>query len=68
MSKMGLDRAGRQVGRQVGNVLVLKESGEGGMRKLRCPMTQQVATPARRADGKKVYRTKNGVEYTTRRF
>lgn len=64
MAKQSLNR----VGRKVGNVVVVRESGEGGMRKMRCPLTQQLAVPTRRADGTKVFRTKNGSEFTSRKF
>jgi hypothetical protein len=55
-------------GRKVGDVVVLKEGAPGGMRKVRCPISQQLATPAVRADGTRVYRTPSGVEYRTKRF
>lgn len=70
MAKISADRAarGRTSGKSVGGVSVIKESAKGGMRKIRCPKSQQLATPTRRADGTVVYRTPNGVEYTTKKF
>lgn len=55
-------------GRKVGDVVVLKEGAPGGMRKVRCPVSKQIATPATRPDGTQVLRTPGGVEYRTRRF
>lgn len=58
----------KQSGRKVGDVVVLKEAASGGMRKVRCPISQQIAVPAVRADGTRVYRTPNGVEYSSKKF
>lgn len=64
MAKVSTTRAGRRVG----DVAVYKEGAPGGMKKFRCPVSQQIAVPSIRSDGTKVFRTPNGVEWTTRKI
>jgi len=64
MSKLSNKRSGRRVGA----ITVLKEGAPGGMKKFRCPVSQQLAVPTTRSDGSRVFRTPNGVEYITRKL
>ena len=64
MAKPSVNRTGRRVG----NVAVFKEGMAGGMKKFRCPLSQQMATPTVRADGTMVFRTPNGIEWTARKI
>jgi DNA-directed RNA polymerase subunit RPC12/RpoP len=45
-----------QTARQVGNVTVIKTATVGGMRQLRCPKCQGMATPTRSHTGQNIYR------------
>lgn len=49
-----------------GPVTVVKESGAGGMRKMRCPTTHQLAVPARASDGSSVFQAPGGTRYVSR--
>lgn len=49
-------------------VSVLHEAAPGGMRKIRCPGTHQLAVPTRAADGSSVLKTPNGTSYVTKRM
>jgi hypothetical protein len=49
-------------------VSVLHESAQGGMRKMRCPATHQLAVPTRAADGSSVMKTPNGTMYVTKKL
>jgi hypothetical protein len=60
---------GRLTDRKVkGGVVIVKEGTPGGLRKLRCPTSHGIAVPAIRADGTRVLRTPNGVEYVTKKL
>ena len=50
------------------NVRVVHEAGVGGMRKMRCPGTHQLAVPARAPDGSSVLRTPGGTTYVTKKL
>lgn len=47
---------------------VLHESAPGGMRKMRCPNSHQLATPAQQKDGSSILRTPGGSAYRTVRL
>jgi hypothetical protein len=47
-------------------VAVVHESAPGGLRKLRCPETHQLAVPVATRDGSKVVRTPSGVTYVSK--
>lgn len=59
----------KKLGRRVeGGNTVLHESAPGGMRKIRCPNTHQLATPSRERDGSTVLQGPGGVKYVSRRL
>jgi len=67
MSKLVPDT--RRVRRVEGTgVDVLHEAAPGGMRKMRCPGTHQLAVPTRAADGSSVMKTPNGTTYVTKKL
>lgn len=49
-------------------ISVLHESAQGGMRKMRCPATHQLAVPSRSSDGSSVLKTPNGTTYVTKKL
>ena len=49
-------------------VSVLHESGPGGMRKMRCPTTHQLATQVLQGDGSTVMKTAQGVTYVSKKL
>jgi hypothetical protein len=61
-------RARRVEGALGTQVAVLHESAQGGMRKLRCPATHQLAVPTSNPDGSTVLKTPNGTTYVTKRM
>ena len=50
------------------SVTVVHESAPGGMRKIRCPGSHQLAVPMRATDGSTVLRTQNGRSYVTKKL
>ncbi len=49
-----------------GNVKIVRESAPGGMRKIRCPISHQLAAPGRAADGTSVIQAPGGTRYVTK--
>jgi hypothetical protein len=46
--------------------VVVHERVAGGMKKIRCPTSHQIAVPSRAGDGSTVLKTQNGTTYVTR--
>jgi len=65
MKLVATDRRARKV---TDGVAVVHESAPGGMRKIRCPATHQLAVTSRSTDGSTVLRTPGGVTYVTKRL
>lgn len=59
---------GRHARKGEGGVAVIHEATPGGMRKMRCPGTHQLAVPMRTRDGQSVLRTPNGTTYVTKKL
>jgi hypothetical protein len=59
---------GRRVRVAEGGTSVIHEAAPGGMKKLRCPGTHQLAVPQHLSDGRSVLRTPNGTTYVTKRL
>lgn len=59
---------GRRARRVDGGPVVIHEASTGGMRKLRCPGTHQLAVPTRTREGQEVFRTANGSTYRAKKF
>ena len=49
-------------------VQVIHESAPGGMRKMRCPGTHQIAVPDRAPDGSQILKTPGGTRYRIKKL
>jgi hypothetical protein len=54
--------------KQVGNVLVVKETSAGGMRKIRNPYNHELAVPIKTTGKDTVYQDSTGQRFTSRRI
>lgn len=63
MKMVSADKRARKV---TAGVAVIHESAPGGMKKMRCPATHQLAVPERDRTGASVLRTPGGTTYVTR--
>lgn len=59
---------GRRTRVAEGGTKVLHEAAPGGMKKMRCPGTHQLAVPQHTQNGTSVLRTPNGTTYVTRKL